>query len=91
MDEACPLTTSKPICIQSKMLDADVKLHIQNQLASDNKLKNWPPELKFEIERYLIEHVNGMCEKFPLFFLLVITWLILLYKVSMGFVSALMP
>ena len=34
------------ICIQNALVDADTRLHVQSQLASDIKLKRWPAAAK---------------------------------------------
>jgi len=34
-----PLVTSPPVCIQSEQVDANIRLHVKNQLANNPKLK----------------------------------------------------
>jgi ankyrin repeat domain-containing protein 50 len=56
------LVTFPPICIQSKQVDADIRLHVRNELANDPKLKKWSLQIKKEIENTLVEGADGMYE-----------------------------
>jgi hypothetical protein len=63
IDEAlAPLLTNPPICIQSKQVDADIKVHVRTQLAIDLNLKKWSPQIKEDIETSLVNGANGMWE-----------------------------
>lgn len=53
------LVTSQ-ICIQSALVDADIQAYIHGRLRSDRDLKKWPTNIKAEIEKTLLERVDGM-------------------------------
>ena len=48
------------VCIQNKFVDADVQLHVQQQLNDDCRLRTWPPKVHDEIELTLVDRANGM-------------------------------
>ena len=54
-----PLVTDQ-ICIQSALVEADIRVHIQERLQNDRNLKKWPANVKDEIESTLISGANGM-------------------------------
>ena len=54
-----PLVTCQ-LCIQSALVDADVRLHIQERLSNDPKLKKWPVNVRKEIESALMRGSKGM-------------------------------
>lgn len=54
-----PLVTDQ-ICIQSALVEADIRIHIQERLQNDRNLKKWPANMKDEIESTLISGANGM-------------------------------
>lgn len=54
-----PLVTDQ-ICIQSALVQADIRIHIQERLQNDRNLKKWPANVKDEIESTLISGANGM-------------------------------
>jgi ankyrin repeat domain-containing protein 50 len=54
------LVTFPPVCIQTKQVDADIRLHVKTQLANDADLKEWSPQIKGEIETTLVEGADGM-------------------------------
>jgi hypothetical protein len=54
-----PLVTGQ-ICIQSALVDADIRIHIREQLQNDTKLKRWPENVRIEIEKTLMDRANGM-------------------------------
>ena len=56
------LVTFPPICIQSKQVAADIRLHVRTELANDPKLKKWSLQIKEEIENTLVEGADGMYE-----------------------------
>ncbi|KAH0533900.1 hypothetical protein FGG08_007482, partial [Glutinoglossum americanum] len=55
-----PLLTARAISIQGSQVESDIKLHISSQLKTDPKLKQWPSEVKTEIEEALTAGANGM-------------------------------
>jgi hypothetical protein len=55
-----PLLTTSAISIQGSEVEADIKKHIENQLATDPKLKGWSSDLKTHIERTLVKGASGM-------------------------------
>lgn len=54
------IITIPPVCIQTKVVDADIHLHVQNQLSNDENLKKWSSEIKAEIKKVLVEGADGM-------------------------------
>ena len=54
-----PLVTCQ-LCIQSKLVDADIRIHVIERLSNDPKLKKWPTNVKSEIEDILSEGAKGM-------------------------------
>ena len=48
------------ICIQSAVVDADIKLYVRSQLSRDQALKAWPDSVKKDIEKTLAEGAHGM-------------------------------
>jgi hypothetical protein len=65
-----PLVTDS-ICIQSKLVDADIQLYIHDRLKQDVKLSRWSREVRAEIETTLVKGAHGMfvyilCLKKPL-------------------------
>lgn len=48
------------LCIQSALVDADIRVHILERLSSDPKLKKWPPGVQKEIEDALMRGAKGM-------------------------------
>lgn len=54
-----PLVTSQ-ICIQSKLVNADIHAHVNNVLQNDPKLKKWPVNVQTEIHDSLMNGANGM-------------------------------
>jgi hypothetical protein len=58
-----PLVCDKGIiCIQSALVDNDIRLYVRARLQNDSRLKRWHkmPEIQLEIERTLMEKANGM-------------------------------
>jgi ankyrin repeat domain-containing protein 50 len=55
-----PLLTTSAISIQGCEVEADIKKHIEYQLATDPKLKGWSKDLKTRIEATLVKGANGM-------------------------------
>ena len=58
-DALRPLVDSQ-ISIRDADVDPDIRVYVQDRLSRDRKLKKWPIEVKEEIERSLMEKVNGM-------------------------------
>ena len=58
-DALQPLVTCQ-ICIQSAVVDTDIRVYILDRLSNDLKLKKWPTEAKREIEKALMVGANGM-------------------------------
>ena len=54
-----PLITCQ-LCIQSALVDSDIRLHIVDRLSNDLKLKKWPLEVQKEIEDALMRGAKGM-------------------------------
>lgn len=54
-----PLATCQ-LCIQSSLVDADIRVHIMERLSNDPKLKKWPLDVQKEIEDALMTGANGM-------------------------------
>lgn len=54
-----PLVTDQ-ICIQSALINADIRLHIRERLEHDRVLRKRPKELKDTIEATLMEGAHGM-------------------------------
>lgn len=48
------------LCIQSALVDADIRVHILKRLSIDPKLKNWPVSVQKEIEDNLMKGAKGM-------------------------------
>lgn len=50
------------ICIQSILVNADIRVYIQGRLRTDRDLKRWQkkPEVQQEIEETLMGKVDGM-------------------------------
>ena len=55
-----PLLTCSPVCIQTKQVDADVRIHVENQLDIHPQLKKWPAGIKNDIEDALVDGAAGM-------------------------------
>jgi hypothetical protein len=54
-----PLITGQ-ICIQSTLVDADIRIHIRERLQNDAKLRKWPEDVRMEIEKTLMGGAKGM-------------------------------
>jgi hypothetical protein len=48
------------INIQSAIVDRDIRVYIRDQLATDMKLKKWPPSVQDEIATVMMEKAGGM-------------------------------
>lgn len=54
-----PLVTCQ-LCIQSALVDADIRVYILDRLSNDLKLRKWPVDVRKEIEDALMTGANGM-------------------------------
>ena len=54
-----PLVTCQ-LCIQSALVDADIRVHILERLSTDVKLKKWPINVQQEVEDALMRGAQGM-------------------------------
>lgn len=54
-----PLITCQ-LCIQSALVDADIRIHVLDRLSTDPRLKKWPVGIQKEIEDALTKGANGM-------------------------------
>ena len=48
------------INIQSAIVDEDIRVYIRDRLATDMKLKKWPPSVQDEITAVMMEKAGGM-------------------------------
>ena len=48
------------LCVQSALVDADIRIHVVDRLSNDPKLKKWPVNVQKEIEDALVKGANGM-------------------------------
>jgi hypothetical protein len=54
-----PLITEQ-IPIQNDLVNADIRLYIQERLQNDTRLKKWPEKIRMEIETTLMNGAHGM-------------------------------
>lgn len=54
-----PLITGQ-ICIQSALVNADIRIYICDRLQNDPKLRKWPANVQTEIEKTLMDGAHGM-------------------------------
>lgn len=54
-----PLVT-RQLCIESGLINADIRVHVLERLSNDPKLKKWPVDIRMEIEDTLMRDANGM-------------------------------
>jgi hypothetical protein len=54
-----PLITGQA-CIQSVLVDADIRIHIRERLQPDPNLRKWPKNVQMEIEKTLMDGAHGM-------------------------------
>lgn len=52
--------TDHNINIQSAIVDGDIRVYIRDRLATDMKLKKWPPSVQDEITTVMMEKAGGM-------------------------------
>ena len=48
------------ICIQNRVVDNDIGVHVRKLLADDSRLRKWPPAIKEEIHQSLVQGAHGM-------------------------------
>ncbi len=48
------------ICLQDSGLNQDIILYIADKLENDKVLKQWPPEIRFQIQKNLLNQEDGM-------------------------------
>ena len=53
------------INIQSALVDEDIRIYVRGRLATDAKLKKWPPSVQEEITTAMMDKANGMYEHHP--------------------------
>ena len=51
---------TRQLCIQSALVNDDVRVHILDKLSNDPKLKKWPVNVQKEIEEALVRGSEGM-------------------------------
>ena len=53
---------TKKICIQSALVNDDIRIYVHKRLQTDQKLKRWQdrPEVQQEIETILVRKADGM-------------------------------
>ena len=60
IDDCLSSRVSNEINIQSSLVDADIRVHVRDQLRKDRKLKKWSPAAQSEIETALVDGAHGM-------------------------------
>ena len=60
IDDCLSSRVSNEIDIQSTLVDADIRVHVRDQLRKDRKLKKWSPDAQAEIETALVDGAHGM-------------------------------
>lgn len=58
--EALQSLTTRQICIESSLVDADIRTFISQKLQNDSKFKKWSPTIHSKIETTLVEGAHGM-------------------------------
>jgi hypothetical protein len=53
-------SVSHSICIQSSLVDADVRTHVRNVISQDPTLQNWKPVIRQEILDGMVDGAHGM-------------------------------
>lgn len=48
------------LCIQSALVDPDIRVHVLERLSNDSELKKWPADVQTEIEDTLMQGAKGM-------------------------------
>ncbi|PVH67502.1 ankyrin, partial [Cadophora sp. DSE1049] len=60
IEEALESLTTSEICLQSALVDNDIRTHLSERLQNDPKLKRWPANVRGEIKDTLMEGAQGM-------------------------------
>ena len=60
IQEQLGLMADYNINIQSAVVDEDIRIYVQDRLATDPKLKKWPESVRDEITNVMMEKANGM-------------------------------
>jgi len=55
--------TQNTICLQSKLVDRDIRTYVHQRLSDDKSLSKWQkdPDVRHEIEMALVKGAQGMC------------------------------
>ena len=54
------LLVTSQLCIQSALVDADIRIYVLEKLSNDPGLRKWPVDVQKEIESALTKGANGM-------------------------------
>lgn len=65
IDDQLSSVANYNIDIQSAVVDADIRIYIQDRMATDTKLKKWSDSVKNEITTALMEKAGGMYGRVP--------------------------
>ena len=60
IDDSIGATVTDQICIQSGLVDPDIRIYVEERLKHDDRLNKWPAEVRCEIEKVIMEGVAGM-------------------------------
>ncbi|KAH6704178.1 hypothetical protein BKA61DRAFT_660800 [Leptodontidium sp. MPI-SDFR-AT-0119] len=60
IEETLESLTTSEICLQSALVDHDIRTHLSERLQNDPKLKRWPANVRGEIKNTLMEGAQGM-------------------------------
>ncbi|PVH67497.1 hypothetical protein DL98DRAFT_296048, partial [Cadophora sp. DSE1049] len=60
IEETLESLTTSEICLQSALVDNDIRTHLSERLQNDPKLKRWPANVRGEIKDTLMEGAQGM-------------------------------
>jgi hypothetical protein len=60
IEEGLKCLLEDQICIQSTLVNADIRLHIHEKIQCDRKLSKWSAQIQDEIEEALMRGANGM-------------------------------
>ncbi|KAG4414253.1 hypothetical protein IFR04_012625, partial [Cadophora malorum] len=60
IEETLESLTTSEICLQSALVDNDIRIYLSERLQNDSKLKRWPANVRREIEDTLMEGAQGM-------------------------------
>ncbi|KAH9203372.1 ankyrin repeat-containing domain protein [Leptodontidium sp. 2 PMI_412] len=60
IEETLESLTTSEICLQSALVDNDIRTHLSERLQNDSRLKRWPANVRGEIKDTLMEGARGM-------------------------------